>query len=193
MPRISARHAMTPAANSPDRAKCRLCTCALDHDEDDDFELRICGNCKDRPEARRLGIGLAPLQPRRPHVVGLPTAARDFTPAEKALIARVHAFMPATQLLELLNERLICDLGLDAARYTMDLLQREIGQASPAAPGGDLDWAGLRKLLAQARRSGVLAKVNEQVIDDFAVVWSLNPKQVMSLKDVLLRDEESAS
>ena len=45
-------------------------------------------------------------------------------------------------------------------------------------------------LLAKARREGVLDQINEQVINDFAVVYSLNQKQVMTLKDILLNGED---
>jgi hypothetical protein len=55
-----------------------------------------------------------------------------------------------------------------------------------ARPGGDHGWAGLRKLLTQAKRAGTLDQIDEQVISDFAVVFSLSPKQLMRLKDILL-------
>jgi hypothetical protein len=48
----------------------------------------------------------------------------------------------------------------------------------------------MRKLINQARRDGVLGQVNEQVINDFAVVFSLNTRQVLALKDVLLDQGE---
>lgn len=41
----------------------------------------------------------------------IPRPARDFTEAERADPV-IHGFMPAQQLLALLNERLACDLGL---------------------------------------------------------------------------------
>lgn len=192
-PDHSARQGDSPGVSA---SKCRLCACTLDPAEDDDLELRVCGSCKDRPEARRLAIGLAARKPRRPHLVrgaGGPPA-REFTPAECSLIHTVHAYMPAQTLLDLLNERLVCDLGPDAQRYTHEQLQAQIDKiATPTAlAGGTHDWASLRKLLAQARRSGVLEQVTEQVIDDFAVVFSLNPKQVLTLKDVLLQQQEHA-
>lgn len=190
--RDSVQAAMPAAAV---QARCSLCRCALDPDENDDLERLLCSSCKERPEARRLGLGLAPLAPRRPHVQQAAGAARAFTPAELSLISKVHAFMPAAQLLDLLNERLVCDLGPDAARYTLDHLQAHIARISPAGSaahaGGAQDWASLRKLLAKARRSGLLERVNEQVINDFAVVFSLNPKQVMVLKDTLLDTQEA--
>lgn len=170
--------------------KCRLCLCRLDPDEDDDLTNRLCSSCKARPEARRLGISLNP-SPLR--VVGStsPTkSAREFTAAEKALIRKVHGYMPAQQLLGILNERLACDLGPDAMPYTMEQLYAEIGDAAGGAPAGGHDWASLRKLIANAKRAGVLDSITEQVINDFAVVFSLNHKQVLVLKDILLQAKE---
>jgi hypothetical protein len=194
--RANPRDAVTRTQDAPQKLTCRLCTCGLDQQEEDDLERRICASCKDRPEARRLGIGLAPLPPRRPHAPGAPKAAsgaREFTAAELSLISKVHHLMPVQQLLDLLNERLVCDLGPDAARYTHEQLQGQIANMSPAgARAGGHDWPSLRKLLAQARRAGVLSQITEQVIDDFAVVFSLNPKQVMALKDILLQPAESS-
>lgn len=113
---------------------------------------------------------------------------RAFTPADKALIRKVHGYMPAQQLLELLNERLVADQDVDAPCYTMEQLHAEIGDV--AEPAGAHDWSSLRKLIAKARRDGVLAKVTRQLIDDFAVVYSLSPAQVLRLQDVLLRAQE---
>lgn len=129
---------------------------------------------KDRPAVTRTRFG----------------SAREFTPAEKSLIRKVHRYMPAEQLLRLLNERLACDLGPGASVYTMEQLCAEIGNA-PVMQGGANDWASLRKLLADAKRKGILDSITKQVVDDFAVVFSLNAKQVLRLKDILLqRDEE---
>lgn len=114
---------------------------------------------------------------------------RAFTPAEKSLIAKVHGYMPAQQLLDLLNERLAADLGPDEPQHTMEQLYDELGDAA-AVPAGGHDWSSLRKLLAKARRDGVLEAVTRQVIDDFAVVFSLSAAQVLHLQDVLLRAKE---
>jgi hypothetical protein len=116
-------------------------------------------------------------------------APRAFTPAEKALIAKVHGYMPARQLLDILNERLACDLGPDAIAHTMEQLHAEIGAAA-VVPDGGHDWSSLRQLVANARRGGVLDKITRQVIDDFAVVYSLSSGQVLRLQDVLLRAKE---
>lgn len=115
---------------------------------------------------------------------------RPFTAADRALIRRVHGYMPAAQLLEVLNERLHADLGPDEAPYTMEQLHAEIGELAGDAPEGGHDWASLRKLLAKARRDGVLDGITRQLIDDFAVVFSLSAAQVLRLQDVLLRAKE---
>lgn len=112
---------------------------------------------------------------------------RAFTAAEKSLILKVHGYMPAQQLLDILNERLTCDLGPDEPKHTMEQLYTEIGTV---VPEGGHDWSSLRKLVAEARRSGVLDRVTRQVIDDFAVVFSLTTGQVLRLHDVLLRAKE---
>lgn len=170
--------------------KCRLCGCRLSKDEDDNFELELCGSCKVRPEARRLGVGMAPVTAKK--VPGAPrvTSARDFTIAEKALIKKVHGYMPGQQLLNILNERLVCDLGPDAIQYSMEQLYNEIGDVSIVSPSGGHDWASLRKLLAKAQRDGTLDVITEQTINDFAIVYSLNHKQVLVLKDIVLQAQE---
>lgn len=119
-------------------------------------------------------------------------SARQFTVAEKGLIKKVHGFMPAQQLLDILNERLVCDIGPDAVLYSMEQLHAEIGDTTAAAPTGGYDWPSLRKLIAKAERDGVIDAINEQVINDFAVVFSLNQKQVLTLKDIILQAKEDA-
>jgi len=201
------------AADPPSIPRCRLCGCRLngapasDLDAPDDLILELCASCKPRPEARRLGLHVASDAgaPLGSHVARLSSggpgaqaggrSAREFTPAELSLIQRVHAYMPPAQLLALLNERLACDLGPDAAPYTLEQLQRvarpAVASSSGAASAGDAQhWPGLRQLLARARRAGILARVDAQLIDDFAVVFLLNPKQVIVLKDVVLGAKE---
>lgn len=141
----------------------------------------ICSSCVARPEARRLLVEVR----TQPSPTMRPTgAAREFTPAERGLIRKLHGYMPAQQLLDLLNERLACDLGPDAAPYSLAQLHAEIGESMPAAGAGD--WASLRTLLARARRDGTLEQVNTEVIDAFAVIFALNQAQAMRLKDVVL-------
>ncbi len=125
------------------------------------------------------------------NMVGLPAA--DFTPAEKALIRRVHGYMAPLQLLGILNERLAADQGNRVAPYTIEQLRREIASVASAVPASTNDWGTLRKLVAKARRDGTLGLIDEQVIDDFAVVFSLNHKQVLILKDILLDRTEDES
>lgn len=183
-------HSLPKATASNLHTKCRICTCRLDADEEDDLENGVCISCKGRPEARRLGIAsVAPVRQKDDDAPPV-RASREFTPAEKVLIRKVNGFMPAPQLLGLLNERLMCDLGPDALPYTMEQLYAEIGGAAIVTPAGGHDWPSLRKLLAKAARDGVLDAVNEQVINDFAVVFSLNPKQVLALKDIVLQAKE---
>ncbi|WP_143516244.1 hypothetical protein [Pusillimonas sp. T2] len=169
--------------------KCRLCGCRLNESEDDDFSTSVCCSCSTRPEAKRLDVGTLPQSELRKDI-GNQAPARGFTPAEKALIRKVHGYMPTAQLLSILNERLICDLGPDAGLYTLDQLTAEIGDLTPVTPAGGHDWGSLRKLLAKARRDGLLELISEQTINDFAVVFSLNAKQVLNLKDIVLPAKE---
>lgn len=113
-----------------------------------------------------------------------------FSAADKSLIRKVHGYMAPVQLLGILNQRLVCDVGVDVALHSLDQLKAEITSATALEPVATNDWASLRKLLAKARREGVLDLINEQVINDFAVVFSLNQKQVMSLKDILLNGDD---
>src|SRR3546814_19420416 len=98
--------------------------------------------------------------------------------------------MPHAQLLAILNERLMCDLGPDAAQYTLDQLSAQIGDPIQAAPAGGHDWGSLRKMLGKASRDGLLDLIYEQVINDFVVVYSLNAKKVFNLKDIFLKSKE---
>lgn len=170
------------------KLRCRICDFAIGRNLDDDMDAEICADCKGRPEARRLLMA-----PADRSAIGSGRSARAFTDAERSLIAKVHGFMPRAQLLDLLNERLRCDLGPDAPPYTSEQLHTEIGtHAAEAAVAGSAGWAQLRRLLATARRNGVLAQITEQVIKDFAVVFSLNPKQVSHLFDVIASSKEDA-
>lgn len=182
----------TPDPSAHSAVRCRLCTCLLGAEDDDDPALELCGSCRRRPEARRLGLPVPPAQRSADRTAAVPRPARDFTEAERALIRKIHGFMPAQQLLALLNERLACDLGPDAAPYSMEQLHAAIGSFASLAPAGSHGWAAQRKLIAQARKAGLLDAVTEQLIDDFAVVFSLNPKQVLVLRDTLLQPPEDA-
>ena len=136
----------------------------------------------DSTPARRAALAVVPnTQAQKPSV---------FTSVDKALIRKVHGYMAPLQLLGILNERLLCDQGGSAVLYTIDQLKAEIASVTTAVPSSGNDWGTLRKLLAKARREGVLDQINETVINDFAMVYSLNQKQVMTLKDILLNGED---
>lgn len=169
------------------KLKCRVCRSMLRAEEGDDLVVQVCAFCAATPEGRRL------------HKVAESTGvaagaggqtAREFTPAEKSLIQRMHRFTSASELLGILNERLSFDLGAAAVPYRLEQVSREISQLTVPAPVSGRDWVGMRKLISQARRDGVLPLINEQVINDFAVVFSLNTRQVLALKDVLLQQNE---
>lgn len=182
-----------PAPAAAHAARCRLCTCLLGAEDDDDPDAGLCGSCRRRPEARRLGP--PPAMPTPAPSRSAPASARparEFTEAERALIRKIHGFMPSQQLLALLNERLACDLGPDATPYSMEQLHAAIGSLASPPPAGGHGWASQRKLIAQARKAGLLDAITEQLIDDFAVVFSLNPKQVLVLRDTLLQPKEDA-
>lgn len=142
---------------------------------------------KERAGARRVVV---PIPARGTVAVSRRESASEFTPAEKGLIRKVHGYMPAVDLLRTLNERLVSHLGPDATLYTMEQLYAEIGDAAGVVPAGGHDWASLRKLLAKAKRDGVLGSITERVIHDFAVVYSLNMKQFLSLKEIVLKAKE---
>lgn len=198
---------------------CRLCSCKLRREDGDDIELRLCGSCKNDPDAQDLlplpalsdaslkapttAVATAATQSARSPFANMvadvtgeclpvPALARSFNDADLALIRRIGAFMPMHKLLNVLNERRACDLGTDKEPYSIEQLAASIaelhGAKDPTALGRD--WPSLRKLLAQARRAGVLELINEQVIDDFAVVFQLNAKQVVELKDIVLGAKE---
>jgi len=162
------------------RIKCRICQSKLDpREEGDDVVKRVCGSCGGRPEAKKLG-DVAAAAP------GALEPARAFTVSERSLIRKTCKLMSYDSLLTLLNDRLRDDLGPDANPYTMAQLTAEIGDSGARVANGARDWTSLRQLLAAARKSGLLARITEQMIDDFAIVFRLTPKQVMELKDIVL-------
>lgn len=184
-------HASRAAASYPDlqtsgaqlvdlASRCRLCGCRLG-EAGSASHLGVCNECSKRPEARRLG-SRAPASAR---------SARSFTAAERALIRKVHGYIPTQQLLALLNERLMCNLGPDAAPYTMEQLHAEMQDSPP--PGDAGDWSSLRRVIAHARRSGLLATITAQTIEDFAVVFSVSSAQLLRLKDIVLAAREDAA
>lgn len=173
-----------PPPNHGAKLKCRVCRSMLRDEEGDDLVVQVCAFCAATPEGKRLQkvadtTGLAGAK-----------ATREFTPAEKSLIQRMHRFTSASELLSILNERLSFDLGEAAVPYRLEQVSREISQLTVPAPVSGRDWVGMRKLINQARKDGVMPLINEQVINDFAVVFSLNTRQVLALKDVLLEQNE---
>jgi hypothetical protein len=177
----SAGHLPSAAHPSAHYYKCLLCGCNIGNDPHADRALGACGTCKSRPEARNL------------KATPNPAGTRGFTEAEKSLIRKTHGYIPIQQLLGILNERVKNDLGPNAKPYTAEQLHAEIAKvAGPTASNGN-NWAALRKLLAQARKTGTLDRITEQAIADFAVVFLLTPNQVIRLKDILLSREEDES
>lgn len=174
--------------------KCRHCDNALSAIDGDDFEKRICGTCEESPGAAKRLKAVGGGSGRIVNLLDRPAkSGRTFTSADKSIISKLHGYIPDAQLLGILNERLVGDMGDGALLYTKAQLHEEvvaIAAANPAvgrAPAGGHAWASLRKILNKAARSGVLKGVTEQVINDFAVVYSLNPKQVLILKDIVLQ------
>lgn len=169
---------------------CRLCGSRLQPgrwvgDHQDDRRVGLCAECQTRPEARRFGRTGAPGP-------AAATAPAPFTAADRALIRATHGYMPAAQLLAILNDRLAAD-GRGARPHTLEQLRAEVqGLIDPSA---GRDWAGLRQVLAAARRAGVLAAITPQVLDDFAGVFQLSPAQHTALRDVLraAQDQERSA
>lgn len=147
---------------------CRACRARFTAECVEDTQLLLCGNCRSRAR-NAAGAGAQALP-------------RTFSPGEHSLIRKLHGRMPAQQILGILNERLIADMRDDEPPYSLEDLRGAVSAGAAELSG----WASLRKRLAEARRSGVLDQVNEQLINDFAVVFSLSAKQVLQLKDVLL-------
>jgi len=163
--------------------RCRLCKARLKSATADDLTHGLCGDClKDRPEAVRLlpANGTpAPSMGRAP--------ARAFTAPDRGLIRALHGHLPAAELLRILNDRLVADLGETAAPYTAEQLHREVSALGVIRQD---DWTALRQLLAQARAIGLLGRITPTVLEDFAVVFSLSPGQATHLRDVVLHARE---
>lgn len=119
--------------------------------------------------------------------VAEPAPPREFTPADLSMIRKLGRIVQEAQLLEILNQRLLADVGRRVMPYTAEQLSKALlEQQVQADKGGARDWTALRRLLADARRSGVLASIDEQVLEDFAVVFQLTAKQLVDLKDIVL-------
>lgn len=163
------------AVNSP-IPKCRLCGVRLD--AADHRDAGICSMCDSRPEARPFLRGAGRVVPR----------PRAFTVAEKSLIRRLHAHLPIEELLRILNERLAADTP-DAAPFTRAQVQAEIDPLLDASAAHGA-WGGLRRVIQDARASGLLASVTPAAVDDFVVLFQLSPAQRTRLQDVLTHVQE---
>lgn len=97
--------------------------------------------------------------------------------------------MPAVQLLDILNGRLVADVGASAVPFTLTQLQDEVDKHVQAS-ASEGDWSSLRRVLAGARSSGLLKAITLQMVDDFAVLWQLSPAQHMKLRDVIRNAQE---
>ncbi len=163
----------------------------------------VCEDCSVRPEVRRLGppaVGGAPtarcclcgcrLSAADPSA--LPAQPRPFTVADRSLIRRMGNMLPAHHLLELLNDRLVADLGPDAPRYTEVMLSDALRDAGSDAGGGG-DWASLRRVLAKARRDGLLQRLTPAIVEDFAVIFSLSPAQALCLRETILSAQDTTN
>jgi hypothetical protein len=170
-------HAMTQSTVVPIGKRCVLCGVKLETEIA--IQIGLCDSCEQRPEAKARTAAPAP----RPQIQK--GQARPFTIAEKSLIKHLHAQVPAIDLLRLLNIRLVADLGAETPRYTHEQLHQEIRAQLGTEQAADGSWAGLRQLLEEARRSGLLDKITAQVIDDFSSVFQLAPAQRMHLLDVV--------
>jgi hypothetical protein len=193
----------TPKTAAPPLASgytdCRVCGSRLFYnrrrgDHVDDPAAGVCAECHDRPEARHLlakkgnGASAPTIRASAPSPPIELKKPRAFNAAEKSLIRNVHSYMPAVQLLDVLNTRLVADLGLAAVPFTLEQLQAEVQQLIDPANAGD--WAGLRDILVRARRCGLLGEITERIIDDFAVVFALSAAQHMHLRDVIRSAKE---
>jgi RNA polymerase sigma factor (sigma-70 family) len=169
--------------------RCALCGCRLETPIN--IERGLCGSCVTRPEAKRLArneSGRA-LPPVRLQAVPPPAPERPvFTPAAKAIIKNMHAYLPAVDLLRLLNERVKADRGPRGVLFTLEDLHEEIRRIAEPEPAAD--WTGLRQMLARARSSGLLAMITMQTVEDFATVFQLSPGQLLHLKDVVQHAKE---
>lgn len=151
-------------------SRCRLCDCTLAPDLGDDAEHRLCGSCKNHPKGKKLLEGNPGPVPR------------EFTAADRGLIASLGATIPPRQLLDVLNARLHADQGPHAPAYTLDQLELALdGRRKPQ----EIDRAGMRRLLIEAKRIGLLDRITTEVIEDFGVIFSLTAGQLTHVRDAI--------
>jgi hypothetical protein len=146
----------------------------------------------ERPEAKALlakrPVAVAPGAPS----AGVPkpaAAPRAFNQAERALIRNLHAHMPAEQLLDILNTRLVADVGARAVPFTTQQLQEDVARHVDAAV-----CRGRLGRSPEADRAGppggTAQTLTLQLVDDFSVVFRLSPAQHMRLRDVIKNAQE---
>jgi len=182
---------LTPAATGT--VRCRYCEARLDASRGDFVNRRVCAQCRQHPSSREP-TPAPPIGARVATLSSIATGsrqARAFTTPEKSLIRKVHGFLHAQQLLDLLNDRLVADLGPAVVKYTMEQLQAELVDQVDTTQTSD--WAGLRKTLALARRAGLLDTITPQILDDFTVVYQLSAPQAMRLKEILASSHSKAN
>lgn len=182
---------MSGAAVSPATAavpRCTLCSCKIFLGTGDDLARGLCRDCKARPEAPRgPGNGHKPAAVAPgPRALVVPPQPRAFNAAEKALVRSLHQ-LPAAQLLDILNGRAAAEPN--HVPFTLAQLQAELETLLERTAAAD-DWSSLRQLIARARRSGLLATITLQLVDDFSVVFRLSPAQHMRLRDVIRNAQE---
>lgn len=172
------------ALASPARhLRCQLCANAMSSKDGDDLELGACARCVATRPAK-----VEELRRRADSKAGATAGSgQEFNEAEKALITRLGGLTPLPKLLQLINDRRQADKP-GSPLFTIQQLQDEHDRITSRPT--DSGWVVMRRLLRDARETGVLQKVTAEVIDDFAIVYQLTRGQVLHLKDVLLGDGE---
>lgn len=164
--------------------KCSMCGCRLNPALGDNTTLSRCRACAQRSHH------VVSKRPKEPDPSVRAAAGRtEFGAADKALIRSVHGYMSPERLLEVLNARRLANEEA-ATPFTAAQLQEEIRTLVYAGQSGPGNWAGMRKALASARTSGLLDTITPQVIEDFAVVFSLSPVQAAKLIDIVRAETE---
>lgn len=172
-----------PLAVPARHLRCQLCANAMSSKDGDDLELGACARCVATRPAK-----VEELRRRAGSKAGATAGpGQEFNEAEKALITRLGGLTPLPKLLQLINDRRQADRP-GCTPFTLQQLQDEHDRITGRPK--DSGWVVMRRLLQDARKTGVLQKVTAEVIDDFAIVYQLTRGQVLHLKDVLLGDGE---
>ena len=169
--------------------RCRLCKARLKAEAGDDVGRGVCHDCSGRPEAQRLAVGTNGHGATAPDApAGAPPRPRPFTDADRSLIRAMHGYLPIAELLRLLNERMVADVGAATVPYTHEDLHREVATLGVARQD---DWTELRQLLAQARVIGLLDRLTPDVLQSFSVVFQLSSGQLSHLRDIIAHAQEA--